>query len=374
MPKKSPEIISLDLIRALPDGRMTLDGHPVRLITYQYETTPGAAPTPLLLHDIAGNPDDPTLRAYPLRDAALHLIDPMPTLGVLSPLPLPDVLTDLAPSNLALILRAARGVPHSELFRLAGSRDLFLRMLHVLRDAGLVIYPAHDALRTYLTTLHADVARAAHQHLLAAEVATESIRVLEAEGVPNAAARVNALNPTLTSGTHALALASGEATPLPPPPTDLLTGPNSRPDASPTDIHLNPYFGKTRAELYALAASFCAAPAPGAMTPTTALPPPLVAALARLRTGKAPAGTTRAARPRMRWPWKTMKPGDAVVFDAALADRAITSAHVYGSRTGQRFRTQRNSINGTVLVMLLGAAPPRGTHAQGELELSDSED
>jgi len=59
---------------------------------------------------------------------------------------------------------------------------------------------------------------------------------------------------------------------------------------------------------------------------------------------------------------------------AALADRAITSAHVYGSRTGQRFRTQRNSINGTVLVMLLGAAPPRGTPAQGELELSDSED
>jgi hypothetical protein len=54
-------------------------------------------------------------------------------------------------------------------------------------------------------------------------------------------------------------------------------------------------------------------------------------------------------KPRLRWPWKEMKPGDVVkISDPDMAPKAQVNCHVYGRTAGMRFSTR--TINGVLHV------------------------
>jgi hypothetical protein len=46
-------------------------------------------------------------------------------------------------------------------------------------------------------------------------------------------------------------------------------------------------------------------------------------------------------KPRIRWPWKDMSPGDVVkISDPALVTKAQINCHNYGRQAGMRFSTR----------------------------------
>lgn len=361
-----------------------------RLCTYHY---PGDfEPTPLLLLP-AGDPALLTpatgaeLHAYALRPllATLLHVEALPTLPR-SPDPTPEILLDLAPSNLHLIARAALGAPHAELFALAGGREPFLRMLSALRDAGLVIYPSPTHMRDFIRALRADHARGAHLFALNEFAATETTRVLMRDGAPNAAEQARAVAaPALR---EAAELMSGTRTPLPDPafinksaptagdvpPSCPVPDPQATPLATtparattattaapftPNELSRNPFLGYTLDALHAEVARLCTPPGVTGMSTIMRVPPLLLEAIDRIEslpvtTAHLPAPT--APEHRQRWPWRAMQIGDAITFAAAVANRAISAAHVYGTRTGAHFRTRRLRMTGDVVITRI--APP----------------
>jgi hypothetical protein len=46
---------------------------------------------------------------------------------------------------------------------------------------------------------------------------------------------------------------------------------------------------------------------------------------------------------RLKWPWVLMEVGDcAVIDDPALLKRAQNACHVYGGKTGKKFRSRKD--------------------------------
>lgn len=351
-----------------------------RLCTYHYPGDP--EPTPLLLLP-AGDPALLTpstgaeLHAYALRPLLANRLDPNPLPSLdRTPDPTPEILLDLAPSNLHLIARAALGAPHAELFTLAGGREPFLRMLSALRDAGLVIYPSPTHMRDFVRAMRADRARGEHLFALNEFVATETTRVLLRDGAPNAVDQTRAVAaPALR---EAAELMSGTRAPLPdpsrpataddaPPPCPVPGTPATFPHLplssaatqaafTPEELARNPFLRYTLDALHAEVSRLCPPPDQSGLSPIVRLPELLVEALERVSNTPTGAIAPRVGNTaRLRWPWAAMQMGDTVTVAAAAAARAISAAHVYGNRHGVHFSTRRLRLTGDVVITRIPA-------------------
>jgi hypothetical protein len=52
-------------------------------------------------------------------------------------------------------------------------------------------------------------------------------------------------------------------------------------------------------------------------------------------------GLPQMPTPRIKWPWKDMRPGDVVkISDQVLASKAQINCHTYGNKFGKKFATR----------------------------------